>query len=91
MKKRNVSNITKVISGSNSEVVEKLNIFIQKVVRPGIHATSIKIAEAAKIIENTQRDLNIGLMNELFMLFDKLNISTEEILKAAGTKWNFKI
>ncbi len=89
-KKRNVSNITKVISGSNSEAVEKIKYIYSKIVRSGVHvAPSIKIAEAAKIIENTQRDLNIGLMNELFMLFDKLNISTEEILKAAGTKWNF--
>ena len=90
MIKRNVSNITKVISGSNSEAVEKIKYIYSKIVRSGVHvAPSIKIAEAAKIIENTQRDLNIGLMNELFMLFDKLNISTEEILKAAGTKWNF--
>jgi UDP-N-acetyl-D-galactosamine dehydrogenase len=89
-KKRNVSNITKVISGSSSEAVENIKFIYSKIVKTGVHiAPSIKIAEAAKIIENTQRDLNIGLMNELFMLFDKLNIPTEEILRAAGTKWNF--
>ncbi len=60
------------------------------VVKAGVHkASSIKVAEAAKIIENTQRDLNIALMNELSIIFDKMNINTFEVLEAAGTKWNF--
>tara|TARA_B100000900_G_scaffold414866_1_gene442836 strand:+ start:418 stop:1689 length:1272 start_codon:yes stop_codon:yes gene_type:complete len=89
-KKRNVSNITKVVSGSSQNALNQIKYIYSKIVKSGIHvAPSIKIAEAAKIIENTQRDLNIGLMNELFMFFDKLNIPTKEVLKAAGTKWNF--
>jgi UDP-N-acetyl-D-glucosamine/UDP-N-acetyl-D-galactosamine dehydrogenase len=89
-KKRKITNIIKVVSGSSKNALEQIKYIYSKIVKRGIHvAPSIKIAEAAKIIENTQRDLNIGLMNELFMLFDKLKIPTKEVLKAAGTKWNF--
>ncbi len=89
-KEHSLSNITKVVSGCD---VESLNIIAQiyeLVVKAGIHrASSIKVAEAAKIIENTQRDLNIALMNELSRIFDLLNINTSDVLAAAGTKWNF--
>ena len=65
-------------------------IFINQLFKAGTYkASSIKVAEAAKVIENTQRDLNIALVNELSIIFDKLNIDTEEVLNAAGTKWNF--
>mgnify|MGYP001407566527 CR=1 FL=1 len=89
-KKKNISNIVKVVSGSSIEALDTIKYLYSKIVKSGIHiAPSIKIAEAAKIIENTQRDLNIGLMNELFLFFDKLKIPTRDVLNAAGTKWNF--
>ena len=89
-KKKKISNIVKVVSGSSIEALDTIKYLYSKIVKSGIHiAPSIKIAEAAKIIENTQRDLNIGLMNELFLFFDKLKIPTKDVLKAAGTKWNF--
>tara|TARA_Y100000389_G_C17465966_1_gene525544 strand:- start:3886 stop:5154 length:1269 start_codon:yes stop_codon:yes gene_type:complete len=89
-KKKNVTNIAKIVSGSSQEALEQIKNIYSKIVNSKIHvASSIKIAEAAKIIENTQRDLNIGLMNELFVFFDKLGIPTNEVLKAAQTKWNF--
>jgi UDP-N-acetyl-D-glucosamine/UDP-N-acetyl-D-galactosamine dehydrogenase len=86
----NFTNIKKIISGSTPETLEILAETYSSVVKVGVHKTSsIKVAEAAKIIENTQRDVNIALINELALIFNKLNIDTEEVLKAAGTKWNF--
>ncbi len=85
-----VDKIVKVVSGSTPETLELLAEVYGAVVPAGIHkAPSIKVAEAAKVIENTQRDLNIALMNELAVIFDRLNIDTLDVLKAAGTKWNF--
>ncbi|MBN2350382.1 MAG: nucleotide sugar dehydrogenase [Bacteroidales bacterium] len=85
-----ITSITKVISGSDSEALQQISKVYQIVVNAGVYeASSIKVAEAAKIIENTQRDVNIALMNELSMIFNKMNINTYEVLKAAGTKWNF--
>lgn len=82
--------ITKIVSGSDSATAQMLEKVYGQVVRAGIHrALSIKVAEAAKVIENTQRDLNIALMNELAMIFDIMGINTLEVLTAAGTKWNF--
>ncbi|WP_298787507.1 nucleotide sugar dehydrogenase [uncultured Marinococcus sp.] len=82
--------ITKVISSENEEIMDIIEEVYCSVVKAGVHrATSIKVAEAAKVIENTQRDLNIALMNELAVIFDRLNINTNDVLKAAGTKWNF--
>jgi len=85
-----VTTIQKVTSGSTPEVAERIDALYKTVITAGTYKTSsIKVAEAAKVIENTQRDVNIALINELSMLFNKLDISTEEVLKAAGTKWNF--
>ncbi len=82
--------ITKVVSGEDEETLEAVARIYGAVVTAGIHrAPSIKVAEAAKVIENTQRDLNIALMNELAILFDRLDIRTADVLEAAGTKWNF--
>jgi UDP-N-acetyl-D-galactosamine dehydrogenase len=82
--------IVKVVSGDTPETLEKVALVYGSVVTAGIYkATSIKVAEAAKVIENTQRDINIALMNELKIIFDKINISTRDVLKAASTKWNF--
>ncbi len=89
-KTHTIETITKIISGSDQETLTLLSQVYGKVVRAGLHhASSIKVAEAAKVIENTQRDLNIALMNELAMIFDKIGIDTTEVLEAAGTKWNF--
>ena len=83
-------NIMKVVSASSPEALEIVAKTYGSVVRAGVHrATGIKVAEAAKVIENTQRDLNIALMNELALIFDKLGIRTKDVLEAAGTKWNF--
>ncbi len=85
-----ISTIIKVVSGCCEESLETIAKVYELVVKAGVHkASSIKVAEAAKIIENTQRDLNIALMNELSIIFDKMNINTYEVLEAAGTKWNF--
>ncbi len=85
-----VDKIVKVVSGSDFQTAELLKKVYGAIVSAGIHsASSIKVAEAAKVIENTQRDLNIALMNELAMIFNKMGIDTAEILEAAGTKWNF--
>ncbi|MDF1487352.1 Vi polysaccharide biosynthesis UDP-N-acetylglucosamine C-6 dehydrogenase TviB [Tessaracoccus caeni] len=85
-----VANITKITSGSTPDIARFVNELYQLVVVAGTHlAPSIKVAEAAKVIENTQRDVNIALMNELAILFNKLGIDTNEVLEAAGTKWNF--
>ena len=89
-KKHTLSSIIKVASGSDAESLEEISKVYELVVKAGVHrASSIKVAEAAKIIENTQRDLNIALMNELSIIFDKMGINTYEVLEAAGTKWNF--
>ena len=89
-KEHRVSTIVKVTSGSTPEVAEEINALYKTIITAGTHlASSIKVAEAAKVIENTQRDLNIALINELAMIFDRLNIDTLEVLQAAGTKWNF--
>ncbi|MFZ7125918.1 MAG: nucleotide sugar dehydrogenase [Desulfobacterales bacterium] len=85
-----LEHIVKVVSGSDAESLRLLASVYGTVVRAGIHeAPSIKVAEAAKVIENTQRDLNIALMNELSMIFDRMGIDTRDVLEAAGTKWNF--
>lgn len=89
-KEHTISTIIKVVSGCSPESLETIAKVYELVVKAGVHkASSIKVAEAAKIIENTQRDLNIALMNELSIIFDKMNINTYEVLEAAGTKWNF--
>jgi UDP-N-acetyl-D-galactosamine dehydrogenase len=89
-KEHTLTKILKVVSGDSPEILEKVAQLYESVVTAGVHrASSIKVAEAAKVIENTQRDLNIALMNELAIIFDKLNIDTCEVLEAAGTKWNF--
>jgi UDP-N-acetyl-D-glucosamine/UDP-N-acetyl-D-galactosamine dehydrogenase len=82
--------ITKIVSGEDEETLERVAAVYSSIVSAGIHrAPSIEVAEAAKVIENTQRDLNIALMNELAMIFDRLGVSTSDVLRAAGTKWNF--
>jgi len=89
-KEHRVTTIKKVTSGSTLEVAEKVNALYASIITAGTHkASSIRVAEAAKVIENTQRDLNIALVNELSMIFNRLGIDTEEVLEAAGTKWNF--
>jgi UDP-N-acetyl-D-galactosamine dehydrogenase len=89
-KKHTFTTILKVVSGDTPETLEKVAAVYGAVVVPGVHkASSIRVAEAAKVIENTQRDINIALMNELRIIFDKMGISTKEVLTAAGTKWNF--
>ena len=89
-KEHTITTITKVVSGCCGESLDTIAKVYELVVKAGVHrASSIKVAEAAKIIENTQRDLNIALMNELSIIFDKMNINTYEVLEAAGTKWNF--
>ena len=82
--------ITKVVSGDTPDTLEKVASLYESVVTAGVHrASSVKVAEAAKVIENTQRDLNIALMNELALIFNRLDIDTLDVLEAAGTKWNF--
>jgi UDP-N-acetyl-D-galactosamine dehydrogenase len=89
-KEHTLTKILKIVSGDTPETLEKVAKLYETIVVPGVHrASSIKVAEAAKVIENTQRDLNIALMNELAIIFDKLGIDTSEVLDAAGTKWNF--
>jgi len=89
-KQHTLSSIIKVVSGCDAESLEQIAQTYELVVKAGVHrASTIKVAEAAKIIENTQRDLNIALMNELSLIFDKMSIDTGEVLAAAGTKWNF--
>ena len=85
-----LSRIIKVVSGDDAKTLESVASLYGAIVELGVHrASSIKVAEAAKVIENTQRDLNIALMNELAIIFDRLGINTTEVLEAAGTKWNF--
>ncbi|GHB57375.1 UDP-N-acetyl-d-glucosamine 6-dehydrogenase WbpA [Psychrosphaera saromensis] len=89
-KTHRVTNILKVTSGSTPEIAEKIDQLYKSVITAGTHkASSIKVAEAAKVIENTQRDVNIALINELSIIFNKLGVDTLEVLEAAGTKWNF--
>ena len=89
-KKHRIADIKKVTSGSNPEIATEIDELYKEIITAGTHKTSsIKIAEAAKVIENTQRDLNIALINELSLIFNKLDIDTESVLEAAGTKWNF--
>jgi UDP-N-acetyl-D-glucosamine/UDP-N-acetyl-D-galactosamine dehydrogenase len=89
-KEHTLAKIVKVVSGCDAESLDVIAKVYELVVTAGVHkASTIKVAEAAKIIENTQRDLNIALMNELSIIFDKMNINTYEVLEAAGTKWNF--
>jgi UDP-N-acetyl-D-glucosamine/UDP-N-acetyl-D-galactosamine dehydrogenase len=84
------ANVIKVVSGDDPETLERVAQLYASVVNPGVYrASSIRVAEAAKVIENTQRDLNIAFVNELAVIFDKLGLDTLEVLKAAGTKWNF--
>ncbi|MGB0930048.1 MAG: nucleotide sugar dehydrogenase [Chitinophagales bacterium] len=89
-KEHTITKITKVVAGCDEEALNTIAAVYASIVEAGIFkASSIKVAEAAKVIENTQRDLNIALMNELSIIFDKMNISTIDVLAAAGTKWNF--
>jgi len=89
-KKRKLKDIVKVTSGSNSETAKKIDNLYKKIIEAGTHlAPSIKVAEASKIIENVQRDVNISLMNELAIIFNKMKIDTADVLKASSTKWNF--
>ncbi|WP_077285857.1 Vi polysaccharide biosynthesis UDP-N-acetylglucosamine C-6 dehydrogenase TviB [Cognaticolwellia aestuarii] len=89
-KEHRVTNILKVTSGSTPEIATLVDDLYRSIITAGTHkASSIKVAEAAKVIENTQRDVNIALINELSIIFNKLNIDTLEVLEAAGTKWNF--
>jgi UDP-N-acetyl-D-galactosamine dehydrogenase len=89
-KEHRVTNILKVTSGSTTEVADFVDAVYRSIITAGTHkASSIKVAEAAKVIENTQRDVNIALVNELAMIFERVGIDTEEVLEAAGTKWNF--
>ncbi len=89
-KEHTVEKILKVVSGSDADALEEIAKIYGTVIEAGVYkAASIKVAEAAKVIENTQRDLNISLMNELSIIFDRMGIDTKEVLEAAGTKWNF--
>jgi UDP-N-acetyl-D-glucosamine/UDP-N-acetyl-D-galactosamine dehydrogenase len=87
---RRLTNITKIVSADDEPTLDIVADVYGQIIKAGIHrASSIKVAEAAKVIENTQRDLNIALVNELALIFDRLDINTSEVLEAAGTKWNF--
>jgi UDP-N-acetyl-D-galactosamine dehydrogenase len=89
-KEHRVTTIKKITSGSTSEIADTVDNLYKSIITAGTHkASSIKVAEAAKVIENTQRDINIALINELAVIFKRLDIDTEEVLKAAGSKWNF--
>ncbi|OIQ86919.1 UDP-N-acetyl-D-glucosamine 6-dehydrogenase [mine drainage metagenome] len=89
-KEHTLTRIVKVVSGDTPETLDKVAAMYASVITAGVHkASSIKVAEAAKVIENTQRDLNIALMNELSLIFHRIGIDTTEVLQAAGTKWNF--
>lgn len=89
-KEHTLAKITKIVSGEDAEALERVALTYAAIIDAGVHrAPSIKVAEAAKVIENTQRDLNIALMNELAIIFDRIGIRTSDVLAAAGTKWNF--
>ena len=87
---KTLTNILKIVSGNDEEALEMISAVYGTIIKAGLHkAESIKVAEAAKVIENTQRDINISLMNELAIIFDKMGIDTKAVIEAAGTKWNF--
>ncbi|MFZ1790760.1 MAG: nucleotide sugar dehydrogenase [Saprospiraceae bacterium] len=89
-KERTLTKILKIVAGNDKDTLKIVSEIYKSIITAGIYeASSVKVAEAAKVIENTQRDINIALMNELSMIFDKIGIDTQEVLKAAGTKWNF--
>jgi UDP-N-acetyl-D-glucosamine/UDP-N-acetyl-D-galactosamine dehydrogenase len=89
-KEHTLTKILKIVSGDTPQTLDQVAKLYERIIVPGVHrASSIKAAEAAKVIENTQRDLNIALMNELAIIFEKMGIDTSEVLEAAGTKWNF--
>ncbi|MCG2584724.1 nucleotide sugar dehydrogenase [Massilia sp. TS11] len=89
-KEHRLETVRKIVSGDDADTLDRIAVLYQRIVKAGVHrASSIKVAEAAKVIENTQRDLNIALMNELAIIFDRIGIDTLEVLNAAGTKWNF--
>ena len=89
-KERTLTKILKIVSGCDEESLEEIAATYGHIIKAGVYkAPSVKVAEAAKVIENTQRDINIALMNELAMIFDRMGIDTKEVLEAAGTKWNF--
>ncbi len=89
-KEHSLSRVTKVVAGEDEATLDRVSRVYEEIVEAGVYrAKSIKVAEAAKVIENTQRDLNIALMNELAVIFDRLDINTVDVLEAAGTKWNF--
>ncbi|MDF2599984.1 MAG: protein CapL [Methylobacterium brachiatum] len=89
-REHSLAKVVKIVAGDTPQTLERLTALYGTIIAAGIHATSsIRVAEAAKVIENTQRDLNIALMNELSQIFDKLDLDTLEVLRAAGTKWNF--
>lgn len=89
-KEHTVTKILKITSGSTPEVAKKVDELYKSIIKAGTHlAPTIKVAEAAKVIENTQRDVNIALINELAMIFDRMNINTKDVIEAAATKWNF--
>jgi UDP-N-acetyl-D-galactosamine dehydrogenase len=89
-KTRSVTDILKIVAGCDEEALENIARVYEQIIKPGVYkASTIKVAEAAKVIENTQRDLNISLVNELAIIFDRMDIDTKEVLAAAGTKWNF--
>jgi UDP-N-acetyl-D-galactosamine dehydrogenase len=89
-KVRTLTKILKIVSGNDQEALDTISAVYGQIIEAGLHkASSIKVAEAAKVIENTQRDINISLVNELSIIFDKMDIDTNEVIEAAGTKWNF--
>jgi UDP-N-acetyl-D-galactosamine dehydrogenase len=89
-KEHTVTKILKITSGSTPEIAKKVDELYKSIIKAGTHlASSIKVAEAAKVIENTQRDVNIALINELAMIFDLMDINTQDVIEAAATKWNF--
>jgi len=89
-KVKTLKNILKIVSGNDEEALEEIASVYRQIIQAGLYkASSVKVAEAAKVIENTQRDINISLMNELAIIFDKMGIDTREVIEAAGTKWNF--
>ena len=88
-KQKNLKNIVKIVSGSNQNITNFVDKLYQTIIKTTYKCSSIRVAEAAKVIENTQRDLNIAFVNELSKIFEKLNLNTHEVIKAASTKWNF--
>ena len=90
-KENRLETIVKIVSGDSPETLEKISAVYEDIIDAGIYkVSSIKVAEAAKVIENTQRDLNIALMNELAVIFHKMGVDTSDVIDAANSKWNFK-